>query len=98
MTLKPHELKLAAKLLELAADQFSNHGCNDFDLVQEAGLTLEQAYEVNKAYVNWNGDADQVDENYLRSTEAWAGDSGMMRWLSTRMQQELEGGNRNDLD
>ncbi len=69
MTLQPRELKLAAKLLKLASDQFSNHGCNDFDLVIEAGLTPEEAYEVNKAYVNWSGDADQVDENYLRSTE-----------------------------
>jgi hypothetical protein len=99
MTLKPHELKLAAKLLELAADQFASHGCNDFDLVQEAGLTPEQAYEINKAYVNWNGDADQWEEDYLRTTNAWAGDSGMMRWLSARMKQELEErSDRNDLD
>lgn len=33
MTLQPHELKLAAKLLEMAYDQFSNHSCNDFNLV-----------------------------------------------------------------
>jgi hypothetical protein len=89
MTLQPHELKLAAELLELAADQFSNHGCNDFDLVTEAGLTLEQAYEVNKAYVEWIGEAEQYEDSELRTTEAWCGDSGIMRWLSARMKQEL---------
>ena len=26
------ELEVMAKLLDLAADQFSNHGCNDFEL------------------------------------------------------------------
>jgi hypothetical protein len=94
MTLKPHELKLAAKLLELAADQFANHGCNDFDLVQEAGLTLEQAYELNQAYAQWNGDAEEWTEGELRYPGA-LGDSSLMRWLSTRMQQELEEGDRN---
>jgi hypothetical protein len=89
MTLQPHELKLAAKLLELAADQFANHGCNDFDLVQEAGLTLEQAHEINKAYAQWNGDAEEWIEDELRYPGA-LGDSSLMRWLSTRMQQELE--------
>jgi hypothetical protein len=94
MTLQPRELKLAAKLLELAADQFASHGCNDFDLVQEAGLTPEQAYEINKAYAQWNGDAEEWIEDELRYPEA-LGDSSLMRWLSTRMKQELEGGDRN---
>lgn len=28
----PEEIKLAAALLRMAAEQFSRHGCNDFDL------------------------------------------------------------------
>ena len=31
-TMNPNELKLAARLLRLAADEFSNHGCNDLDI------------------------------------------------------------------
>lgn len=30
LTINPKWLKLAAKLLELAGDEFSNHGCNDW--------------------------------------------------------------------
>ncbi len=92
---KPHELKLARKLLELASEQFGNHGCNDFDLVENAGLTLEQAYEVNQAYVQWNGNPDEYEEKELRVTHAVAGDDGMMMWLAARMEQELEESDRN---
>lgn len=35
--------KLAAKMLELASDEFSSHGCNDFDLVKDGDMTREEA-------------------------------------------------------
>jgi hypothetical protein len=87
MTIQPHELKLAAKLLEIASDYFANHGCNDFDLV-EAGLTPEQAYEVNRAFVEYQGDADDWTEEELRVTHACCGDSGLMEWLADKLQKE----------
>lgn len=37
------QFKLARKLLGMARNEFSNHGCNDFDLVGEGGLTVEEA-------------------------------------------------------
>lgn len=34
--------KVTVKMLELAADEFGNHGCNDCDLSREIGLTKEE--------------------------------------------------------
>jgi hypothetical protein len=31
MSLSPEEMRLAATLLDMAAEEFGNHGCNDFD-------------------------------------------------------------------
>jgi hypothetical protein len=41
--LTPAECRLAAALLNLAADEFSNHGCNDFRLRSDGGLDDEEA-------------------------------------------------------
>lgn len=89
MTLQPHELKLASKLLKLADDYFSNRSCNDFDLVSEGELTPEEAHQVNRDYVQWNGDADSWSDEELQSTDAFGGDSGLMRWLAHRFDKEI---------
>ena len=44
-TLEKTECKVLVRLLELAFEEFSNHGCNDFHLVNDAGLTTEEAEE-----------------------------------------------------
>lgn len=36
--LSPAEKKLMRKLMELASEEFSRHGCNDFHLVRDGGL------------------------------------------------------------
>ena len=51
----PVEKKLASKLLDMASEKFSNHGCNDFDLVTEGGLTAEEADVFQRAFYEWNG-------------------------------------------
>ena len=40
--------KLAAALLNRAADRFSNHCCNDFDLIEDGGLTKEEARQIQE--------------------------------------------------
>jgi len=37
------EKKLTSALLRLASESYSNHGCNDFNVCEEAGLTPEEA-------------------------------------------------------
>lgn len=45
----PLEKRLAVKLLRKAADQFGNHGCNDYHLVKDGGFTPEESFELRKA-------------------------------------------------
>lgn len=46
-----HEEKLlAAALLELAAESYSNHGCNDFDLVPYLGSAAARDRLVEECY------------------------------------------------
>ena len=33
----------------MAADEFSNHGCNDFDLVSDGLLTEKEACKIQKS-------------------------------------------------
>lgn len=51
----PAERKLASKFLEMASEMFGNHGCNDFDLVTDGGMTAEEAEAFQRAYCAWNG-------------------------------------------
>ena len=55
----PTQKKLAARLLRAAADEFGNHGCNDFDLVVDGGMTVREADDFRKRYHAWNGDPDE---------------------------------------
>lgn len=56
----PKHKRLAAKLLELASEQFANNGCNNFDLVKEGGMSTKEAYEFVRAYHSWNGDPEEA--------------------------------------
>lgn len=51
----PAEKKLASKMLDMASEEFGHHGCNDFDLVTEGGMTAEEADAFQRAYCEWNG-------------------------------------------
>ena len=43
LDLIPADLKVLIALLHKAGDEFGNHGCNDFHLVKDAGLTPGEA-------------------------------------------------------
>lgn len=79
------EKKLAARLLDLAADQFVNHGCNDLDLVSDAGLTGEECREVLLALHQWKDDPEArlptPDQHYV---EDWM----LMRMLAGRLRED----------
>jgi len=74
-------LKLAAKMLELAENEFTNHGCNDLD-----EDVLEVAKELNeKEFCNefriWNGNPD---EDYPQNFDQ-IGDSSLMHFLADKL-------------
>jgi hypothetical protein len=71
-------LALAAKLLDRAADEFSNHGCNDFRLV-EFMPDAKDRRSLMLAYHTWNGDPSEYDARYKYETVE---DFVLMRFLS----------------
>lgn len=77
------EKKLAAYLLKLASQEFSNHGCNDLDLVIEVGLTPEESLAIRKAAREANGDLLSPEE---KPEDHWAADWAMMSWMARRLQ------------
>lgn len=77
--------KLAAYLLEKAADEFSRNGCNDFNLIEEGNLTIEEAKEVQESLVKDNIIDSYNDNEY---TQDWI----LMLWLSKKIKDDLEHG------
>ena len=76
----PIEKKLASLLLNLAADEFSNHGCNDFNLIKEGGLTAEEVRKVQEALFE-DGISDEIyDSEYSMD---WM----LMRWVAKKVQE-----------
>lgn len=73
------QLELAAKMLELASDQFSNHGCNDLEESFFDGWSLEEKEEIAKEYFEWNGD-EQEGRTYSH-----IGDSEIMSFLAAKL-------------
>lgn len=71
---------LAANLLELAANEFSNHGCNDVDESVFKDWTIEERREFVKGFYKYNGDPENYDENYLH-----LGDSILMDYLANKL-------------
>jgi len=60
VSLTPKESKLAAHLLKMASDSYSNHGCNDLgqETIDAGGFTEEEKVQFVKEYREWNGDPD----------------------------------------
>jgi len=69
--------KLAAHLLNMAADQFSNHGCNDFDLSEV--FPEAQAVQIS----------DDIARGCGWSEEDIRHDSYTVDWLAMRTVAEI---------
>lgn len=90
MSLEAYELKLAAKLLQLAANEFSNHSCTDYDLMQEGGLSPEEALAINHGCAEQEGSLDDFSDADLSSTYAAFGSDGVMQYLASRFEEEAK--------
>lgn len=77
------ELALAATLLKMASDKFSNHGCNDFDLPDN--WTQAECDEFTLSMQTWNGDP-QNHEPGRRLTM----DYFVMSYLSAKLKEAAE--------
>lgn len=78
------ELELAAKLLNLASDKFSNHGCNDYTLPES--WTQQECDDFLLAARTWNGDP----ENH-RPGDRMTMDWFVMDYLAAKLRGESNG-------
>ncbi len=64
---KKHINMMISKLLEIAGDKFSDHGCNDLPENFYGDMTKEDIQQLYKAWHEWNGDDYNPDQTgYLR--------------------------------
>lgn len=78
------EKMLVVKLLDMASDEFSNHGCNDFDLREQSDLTTEEMVNFDKAWHEWNGDPEEHEPERAHFQTDWA----LMRYFADRLRKE----------
>jgi hypothetical protein len=63
--LTPADLKVLIVLLDRAGDEFSNHGCNDFNLLRDGGLTPGEAEELkSRMQVEFPGEEEAFDRDF----------------------------------
>lgn len=86
--LKLYQLKCLVALLDLAEDEFSRHTCNDFHPESEAGLTREEALQLEDDMV------EHIDDpEYEKSDGEYQADDEVMRMLAGELRAQLEAAN-----
>ncbi len=80
-----NEKNLAAKMLELASEEFGNHGCNDVDDSLFDGWSKRQRRAFVKAYQKWNGDPEEYSPDNLHLP-----DFCIMDFLASKLSNKVE--------
>ena len=84
------QARLLVELLELAENEFSNHGCNDFELFK-CIPDLEKRRELIKAYHEWNGDPETFEEDtVIPKSYEYFYDYALMGYLAHKVKEQLE--------
>jgi len=65
----PKWIQLAGQLLEVAAKQFANHGCNDWEFPPD--WSEEDKRELVSAMYTQNGDPENYDPTQPRVPDWW---------------------------
>jgi hypothetical protein len=90
VTLTDTEAKVLAELLELASDQFANHGCSDFELGKVIP-DLEERRKLMKSYNNYNGSPEDFEDDVKHGSKfELENDAGLMGYLTDRVKEQLE--------
>ena len=77
------QLKVLAKILDESASQFSNHGCNDFNL-DKLGLTSEELASFKAGFTKHMKADDPQYEEYGNCVQDWL----VMRYLQEVAEKE----------
>lgn len=76
--MKKFEKELAAKLLEMASDEFANHGCNDYGLEN-----TDENWKMVCAMHKWNGeDPEDLQDRPKKNELIWTCDFLVMSYLA----------------
>lgn len=78
-------LNMVSKLLEMAGDEFCNHGCNDLPEDFFEGMSKEDVQELYREYHNWNGDPEEYDPEQL----GYLGDDSLMSFFSEYIKTKI---------
>lgn len=81
----PLEKRLAAKLLKMCSERFSNHGCNDYDLVKEGGFTPEESFELRKSLTA----AGDYPDDEVPPNRHWIMDWLGMALMAKKLEEEI---------
>lgn len=79
--MKKYEQLLAGRLMAMAADSFSNHGCNDIEDSLFEGIDVAQRDELEVEINAWNCPSG---EDYIPL--AHFGDSGLMGYFAHKLE------------
>jgi len=79
------QLKVLARVLDLSASEFSNHGCNDFNLTKQ-GLTADEIKSFKEGFLMFMQEDDKWYEASGNSVEDWL----VMRYLAKLAKDELQ--------
>lgn len=74
-------LSLASKLLKDAAEEFSNHGCNDLPKSTFDGWSESECESLCEEIRQWNSDGSDPYPETIRQI----GDGGLMSFLSYKL-------------
>ena len=88
--MKSTELRLAGLLLEMAADHFGDHCCNDWNW--PGWVTMEERKRIlHDMEMHNSGDAEEAKETVEMCAEDGPPDWWIMAYLGTRLQEESHG-------
>jgi hypothetical protein len=82
--MKPSFLLLAAKLLDLAADEFENHGCNEIDFSEILGAEERKEF----ALLAWIENGSPENDKPRDVTQDWWAMRVMAGLLRKQAEQE----------
>ncbi len=71
---------LAADLMQLASEEFGDHGCNDLDDKLFEKWSKEEIQQLTKEYHDFNGDPEEYNPNHL-----YLPDFAVMAYLANKL-------------
>jgi len=73
---------VAGRLLNMASEEFGNHGCNDMDMSVFESVSVQARTEMTAAFNEWNGSAGEDEIQFTH-----IGDWAWMAFLAARLEQ-----------